>query len=1263
MSQDIWGAVEPSARGTQRGNIISSASSQSDKALTPRPLIPRRKLRHEDYTIGWICALEVEQTAALEMLDQEHANLSQDPIDSNVYNLGSIEGHNVVIAGIHATGSTASAMTITQMQRTYRNIKFGLLVGVGGGVPVTTDNGAIRLGDVVVSKPVDGNSGAVQYDRGKATDGRFECTSSLPLPPAVLLNAAQALAANRARLLQDPILTDIKRIKTGNQNLRKYMYPGRGQDRLFKKNYIHVGRKQSCDECDLSQLIQRLEDNEGDESYLRVHRGTIASGEKIIKDAVLRDQLAEQYQVLCFETEAAGITDLPFLVIRGIADYCDTHKNDKWQGYAAAAAAAYARQLICYLPIARSRKPANFDSTEQHQVVSCSDEEKIQKIVKSLKFDLIDGRIRSIKTAHDETCGWLLETPQYENWLRTAHREAHHGLLWIKGKPGAGKSTLMKFAVDISLEAEEKRSVISYFFHARGAPLEKTIVGMFRSLLYQLLTKLPQLRKIFCSPKLETWKTNDSFEWNIELLKDLFTDAVKALGESPVICFIDALDECDDDSQARRILMFFYHLCVKLAIEWKTCFRVCVTSRHYPNFSIPEYLSLNLELQDGHISDITRYVDSELRIGTDHTAQVVRTELQQKASGVFMWVVLVVGMLNKEHDEGCSPRQLQKTLQAIPDDLHMLFRNILTRNKQNNEKFLLCMQWLLFAKRLLSPEELYLAILSGTSDEDIPTREAIDIQPDRVVKYLLNCSKGLAEAIGSRNRTMQFIHQSVRDFLLGEYGLQLVDPNLGDNIIGQSHERLKQCCHNFMTDPCFGPSLSHSSTHWRSFMGYATQRILYHADVAEGEGITQVPFLEKYGTLALTTNLAASPLYAAAAANLSNLIRILPSKLSYLEAESSPWVTPLFVAISRGNCNALRAILEAQAEALPTTSRIHQLYQSLCEDIAKSKYFQDELKRKFRHVDGVSPLSYTAMYCGERMLDFLLETGRWLPDTRDQDGRTPLSNASYYSVDRKVIKLLLENPKVDPNSRDDAGRTPLSYAAAMGNTYSIIELIQDGRVDLDSRDNKGRTPLSYAAEGGNTYSIIELIQDGRVDLDSRDNEGRTPLSYAAEGGNTYSIIELIQDGRVDLDSRDNKGRTPLSYAAEGGNTYSIIELIQDGGVDLDSRDNKGRTPLSYAAEGGNTYSIIELIQDGRVDLDSRDNEGRTPLSYAIIYRWIEAVELLLRTGKVNIDCTDRHVFAGLDILLSPLDTDGPILNLAHPELEAVNWIIPPIKKK
>ena len=83
-----------------------------------------------------------------------------------------------------------------------------------------------------------------------------------------------------------------------------------------------------------------------------VHRGTVASGELVIKDAALRDQLANQYGVLCFEMEAAGaLTDFPCMVIRGISDYSDSHKNNQWHGYAAAAAAAYARQLFFHMPI------------------------------------------------------------------------------------------------------------------------------------------------------------------------------------------------------------------------------------------------------------------------------------------------------------------------------------------------------------------------------------------------------------------------------------------------------------------------------------------------------------------------------------------------------------------------------------------------------------------------------------------------------------------------------------------------------------------------------------------------------------------------------------------------------------------------------------------------------------------------------------------------------------------------------------------------
>jgi nucleoside phosphorylase len=314
----------------------------------------KRKLTYDDYTVGWICPLEVEQIAAMEMLDEEHERLPQVSADHNVYNLGSIAGHNVVIAGLHQPGNSPAATVVTQMRMTFPNLRFGMLVGIGGGVPVKTDNGMIRLGDIIVSKPAGEHSGAVQYDHGKARGGQFERTGALAPPPAVLLNAAQDLAAKRARSRTDPVDNNIRRIDTSIRGLRNYKHPGTGKDHLYKADYIHPKPGLSCDECgcDPSKRVQRRTDDEDDGSYIVVHRGTIASGELVVKDAELRDNLAKAYGLLCFEMEATGaLTDFPCIVIRGISDYCDSHKNDQWHGYAAAAAAAYARQLFFHMPV------------------------------------------------------------------------------------------------------------------------------------------------------------------------------------------------------------------------------------------------------------------------------------------------------------------------------------------------------------------------------------------------------------------------------------------------------------------------------------------------------------------------------------------------------------------------------------------------------------------------------------------------------------------------------------------------------------------------------------------------------------------------------------------------------------------------------------------------------------------------------------------------------------------------------------------------
>ena len=318
-----------------------------------------KKLQREDYTIGWICPLEVEQIAALEMLDEEHERLSQQSTDHNVYTLGSIGGHNVVIASLPATGNNPAASVVAQMRSTFPQIRLGLLVGIGGGVPVKTDNGMIRLGDVVVSKPTGVHSGAIQYDHGKAEVGQFRRTGALAPPPPVLLNAAQDLAAQRARSRKDPIAENIKKIDTTIRGLRKYKYPGLAEDILYKPDYIHPDPKLSCTECgcDPARRVPRVVDDEDDEPYVVVHRGTIATGEAVIKNGVLRDQLSNEYGVLCFETEAAGVLiDFSCIVIRGISDYCDSHKNDRWHGYAAAAAAAYARQLFFHMPVDEVRR-------------------------------------------------------------------------------------------------------------------------------------------------------------------------------------------------------------------------------------------------------------------------------------------------------------------------------------------------------------------------------------------------------------------------------------------------------------------------------------------------------------------------------------------------------------------------------------------------------------------------------------------------------------------------------------------------------------------------------------------------------------------------------------------------------------------------------------------------------------------------------------------------------------------------------------------
>ena len=332
-------------------------SSASENAAT----VAKTSLSHDDYTVAWICPLEVEQIAATVMLDQVHPRLPQPQTDHNAYTLGSIQEHNVVIAGLPTAGNASAATVVAQMAGTFRQLRFGLLVGIGGGVPTQTDEGYIRLGHVVVSKPTGEHSGAIQYDHGKAEVGQFRRTGALAPPPHVLLSAAQRMSVACALASTDPLTNHLQRVNTSRPRLRRYKHPGAINDSLYEPDYVHSDRKASCQKCgcDPGRKVDRdiegsnEEDREKEEEqYVVVHRGTVAVGEKVMRDGLQRDKLAQEHDILCFEMEAAGaLNDFPCLVIRGISDYSDSHKNDIWHGRAAAVAAAYARGLFFHMPV------------------------------------------------------------------------------------------------------------------------------------------------------------------------------------------------------------------------------------------------------------------------------------------------------------------------------------------------------------------------------------------------------------------------------------------------------------------------------------------------------------------------------------------------------------------------------------------------------------------------------------------------------------------------------------------------------------------------------------------------------------------------------------------------------------------------------------------------------------------------------------------------------------------------------------------------
>ncbi|KAK6360966.1 SH3 and multiple ankyrin repeat domains protein 2 [Orbilia blumenaviensis] len=709
----------------------------------------KKRLKYEDYSVGLIYVKPLEMNAIIPMLDEEHESLPLPEQDQNEYTLGKIGSHNVLIVGppIGQQGKVAIANVVGRIPYTFKNVKMGLLVGIGGGVP--RPNHDVRLGDVVVGAPEYGPA-VVQYDLGKMTaEGTIEVTRSLNKPPAQLLNVVTKLKSQYLRLAKGGesfFARHLKRYENFPNLKNTYSRPSL-PDHLFVSTYIHEATT-DCNHHNNQYLIQRGERQE----EIQIHYSTILSGDLVMKSGETRDKIsAQHHNALCFEMEAAGLMDsLSCLVIRGICDYSDSHKNKEWQGYAAATAAAYAREVLCVMAertlgdLAALRVSDTSEKKIEVGLTERQDSDRI-KFLKMLSFPEMNNRERTVESAYVQTFEWLRNSDAYKNWLMTRGEK-----LLIKGKAGCGKSTLMKYLYEKEKSSQKYPIVCGFFFNNRGAPIERTTIAMLRTIIHQMVFQHPTLfSKLQCfydDMEAVSEAQNRQADWTKAQLEKIFTIIVSSPNVNGLI-YIDALDEGEGFIPSE--IFKFLEEQLTSGLNEPTCdLRICLSSRP-DNFINRRTTWTTIDLGNENSEDIKLYVTEKLRktakacksfeetfsdddeemlddedqtysddeeilvdgdqtySGYDEIVPELSDEILRKADGVFLWAKLVVERLQKAMNDYEDNDVIWSILEESPKDLYALFISCLEKvDQRNRNKMKEILQIVLAAERPLSIDEL-----------------------------------------------------------------------------------------------------------------------------------------------------------------------------------------------------------------------------------------------------------------------------------------------------------------------------------------------------------------------------------------------------------------------------------------------------------------------------------------------------------------------------------------------------------------------------
>ncbi|KAI9690641.1 MAG: hypothetical protein M1820_009948 [Bogoriella megaspora] len=358
------------------------------------------------------------------------------------------------------------------------------------------------------------------------------------------------------------------------------------------------------------------------------------------------------------------------------------------------------------------------------------------RLIESLRFPRMNERLNTIKEPHPETFEWIFDDDlnqqeryntdrkwdSFKAWL-VANSVSCPSPYWIGGKPGSGKSTLMRYIIQadhtrelLGSEGSKHSHILSFFFTVSGSYLQQSVRGMLCALLMQRLQQdEKQTHRLFQEFPSLVLKSSES-DWSESEVFAVLRRAI-SLADGQVCIFIDGLDELCAKEDVDSLLGIVRQL-ARLENA-----RLCVSSRLEKTFSDAFYDSPKLRIQDLTYDDIVNYVydflepheaefERNCHCGTSQSGnkpfgQLIRS-VPLTSDGVFLWVYLVVRQLKKGIVNGDTLDQLEERFQRLPPDLSKLYQKLWLRHGDDENLYradaALCMNLVLDAQRLVMKE-------------------------------------------------------------------------------------------------------------------------------------------------------------------------------------------------------------------------------------------------------------------------------------------------------------------------------------------------------------------------------------------------------------------------------------------------------------------------------------------------------------------------------------------------------------------------------